>query len=604
MQSQGDFKFSVAIPKRKQSLTDDFLTEKKILDRKTRKRSVSTARDMRNSVTVNRWNRICRKIITCRTILKKQNQVSKCAIKACPLVKFKRVVKVIQLLIRATRFNTQGRGNEALLSWAHNDNVSKTEYEAHGLTFDPSYYRAKREIPLSNEAKVILSLDPEERTEGQHKVALIALNQAVEAFSEFPIKMQKSLVRVGWYEQFEDKRVIIRQGHKADNFYLILSGTAVVTILQTDKDTGEEVIRTVAVLKKGNSFGELALMYGSTRSATVTCKNSVELLAVGRQDFVDIFMPASKDSEPEHIKFLRTIQLLDGWPIEKLPYQNPKICCFMYFRRGIVLCKDSNSSEWVYIVKSGTCRILKALNVTKPQILKFGYHQDVKRNSFRLPPITPSHKLSQSSTQSSSTSSSSESSPRHFLAVPDFTTRHRKCNPCSLSDLLHKTNHYDEPMASEHRNIVDRILAKKHSYSNKNGKFTFKRYSTLPPTSAVNSESHKKEEIFVKIQNLGPRDTYGVEQVAFGQIGPTTSTVLVSEGAECILINRKFFRQYLSNEMAKKIRRTLRPIPTDESLQQKLQDKTNWEAYKSRTVENQVMFGQLQDSWHRYHFLT
>ena len=38
------------------------------------------------------------------------------------------------------------------------------------------------------------------------------------------------------------------------------------------------------------------------------------------------------------------------------------------FRRGLLLCKDSNSSDWVYIVKTGTCRVLKALYTTKPQV--------------------------------------------------------------------------------------------------------------------------------------------------------------------------------------------------------------------------------------------
>lgn len=45
--------------------------------------------------------------------------------------------------------------------------------------------------------------------------------------------------------------------------------------------------------------------------------------------------------------------------------------------------------------------------------------------------------------------------------------------------------------------------------------------------------------------------------MAFGQIGKTTSTILVSEGAECILINRKFFQQFLTDEEAKRIRRTV-----------------------------------------------
>ena len=73
-------------------------------------------------------------------------------------------------------------------------------------------------------------------------------------------------------------------------------------------------------------------MHGSRRTATVTCKNEVELLAVWREDFVDIFMPHTGDKEPEHIQFLKTVHPLNGWPITQLPYQDTKICCFTYFR--------------------------------------------------------------------------------------------------------------------------------------------------------------------------------------------------------------------------------------------------------------------------------
>jgi hypothetical protein len=57
------------------------------------------------------------------------------------------------------------------------------------------------QVNISNEAKAILSMEQHERTEEQLHAALLALNSAVDSFSEFPIKMQQSLVRVGWYEQ-------------------------------------------------------------------------------------------------------------------------------------------------------------------------------------------------------------------------------------------------------------------------------------------------------------------------------------------------------------------------------------------------------------------
>ena len=55
---------------------------------------------------------------------------------------------------------------------------------------------------ISAEAKEILCMDPADRTEEQLHLVQLSLDQTVEAFSEFPIKMQKSLVKSAWYEQW------------------------------------------------------------------------------------------------------------------------------------------------------------------------------------------------------------------------------------------------------------------------------------------------------------------------------------------------------------------------------------------------------------------
>lgn len=43
-------------------------------------------------------------------------------------------------------------------------------------------------------------------------------------------------------------------------------------------------------------------------------------------------------------------------------------CCFIY-RRNVTICIDSNQSNWIYIVKTGQCRILKDVEL-KPKHLK------------------------------------------------------------------------------------------------------------------------------------------------------------------------------------------------------------------------------------------
>ncbi|XP_052077494.1 cyclic nucleotide-binding domain-containing protein 2-like isoform X1 [Mytilus californianus] len=532
------------------------------------------------------YDPINRKISTPESLIDETETAPKIVIQ--PLVRFRRAVKNVQTLLKATVINNgQNSRNEGkLFSWAQDFMSTRREFEMHGLSFDPADYKARREACLSNEAKTVLSMDPDERTEDQLKIALLALNQAVNAFSEFPITMQRSLVRVGWYEHFEDKRVIIRQGHMADNFYLIISGTAIVTIMDT-----EQSVRTAAVLTKGNSFGELALMHGSKRTATVTCKNSVELLAVGRDDFIDIFMPINKDQEPEHIRFLRSINILHGWPIECLPHHDPKICCFTFFRRGVLLCKDSNNSEWVYIIKTGNCRVLKSLQPTRPTIPISEHDIKNSHDIIKLPPL-----ISPRSTSSCNTSLSIQSSPSHTsVSSASRKKKRRRCTVDSLINILHSTSDSPHLNLEDHKKEVEVLYDKLHNNFDRRGKRYSKVFEKLE--KKIDKENITAEKLFVQIQNLGPRDVFGLEQVAFGMIGNTTSTILVSDGAECILINKKYFQQHLNDEGAKRLRRTLQPLPSEESLQQKLQDKTNWEAYKALTVIDQILYKrQIQNT--------
>nr|XP_048721172.1 uncharacterized protein LOC125643090 [Caretta caretta] len=158
---------------------------------------------------------------------------------------------------------------------------SRTETE--NLLFDCSYFKAKVETTISHEAQAILSEPPENRTSEGIKLAMLSLQATVSTFSEYPVHIQEKLAQMGWYECFGPGRVVIRQGHIPQNFYLILSGTAVVTKVAVNKQTGELYAKTAAFLKKGKYFGDVAILTGARRNATVVCHDTVSLLAVSRQ---------------------------------------------------------------------------------------------------------------------------------------------------------------------------------------------------------------------------------------------------------------------------------------------------------------------------------
>jgi hypothetical protein len=75
---------------------------------------------------------------------------------------------------------------------------------------------------------------------------------------------------------------------------------------------------------------ELAFVYNSLRKATVTSLTSMELISIGKEDYIDIFM-SNKSEEPEHVKFLETIPFTKGWPLEKLK-QFPSSCAVHYYK--------------------------------------------------------------------------------------------------------------------------------------------------------------------------------------------------------------------------------------------------------------------------------
>jgi CRP-like cAMP-binding protein len=79
----------------------------------------------------------------------------------------------------------------------------------------------------------------------------------------------------------EPGAVVIRQGDPADRFYVISSGEVEVT--QTATDGSRHVLRRMG---PDQVFGEIGLLTGAPRSATVTVTVPTTLLALEAADFL------------------------------------------------------------------------------------------------------------------------------------------------------------------------------------------------------------------------------------------------------------------------------------------------------------------------------
>jgi CRP-like cAMP-binding protein len=78
---------------------------------------------------------------------------------------------------------------------------------------------------------------------------------------------------------------VTRQGDEGDEFFVVITGDAVATV---DGDP-------VGQLGTGSFFGEMALIDGGERTATVTATTDMQLLVLDRHDFnemLEVAMPS------------------------------------------------------------------------------------------------------------------------------------------------------------------------------------------------------------------------------------------------------------------------------------------------------------------------
>ena len=79
---------------------------------------------------------------------------------------------------------------------------------------------------------------------------------------------------------YQNGSYVFKEGDIADYFYVIEEGQ--VEIVKSNPDNTETIL---AILKEGDSFGEMGLMQKAARSASVRCITPVGLLKVSREDF-------------------------------------------------------------------------------------------------------------------------------------------------------------------------------------------------------------------------------------------------------------------------------------------------------------------------------
>ncbi|XP_076117297.1 cyclic nucleotide-binding domain-containing protein 2-like isoform X1 [Mytilus galloprovincialis] len=486
---------------------------------------------------------------------------------------------------------------------------------------DTSYYKANKQMRMSQEGKRILSKLPKHRSEKEIQYATIALRN-VKTIADYPLHIQQQFAMYGFYENYEPKRVIVKEGRPSENYYILIYGQ--VMFAKTDEGN---MAKRLGSLYRGYYFGELGIYNGTARQSSIITEEYTELLRVSDIDFKRIFMGGDVSRNPEGDNFLTHVINLKGWPLHVLKGNNKAIMA-SYFQREAIMTRDSNLSEWIFIVKSGSIRVMKKLVKTKSNTSKrTGLHKKVAHtngysafqanedefqrfnlyNSIELPPPL---------TTKNSTKHDVTGHRESSLTLPLMLKLQRACRPHTAhADYQSKGRSRRKLSLSwstgYERQITLKNMSTLSTPNTQSPRVQSSRCSDESNLPAVNSSKdegrrtilddwdaatkHKQTELteadlnpqFVHVQTITKGQTFGLQYILYkDQVQP--SFIVISNGAECVKINRRVFEENLTYNLKTDLKKKVPPYPTDEYMQDRLVTQMNWKSYKDILINNIV----------------
>lgn len=105
----------------------------------------------------------------------------------------------------------------------------------------------------------------------------------VPIFSDLPDETLEKVENIGTRKFYNKQDVILMEDEVGSALFIIITGKVKVARASND---GREVILTI--LSESDFFGEMAILDGQTRSATVTALEDSELFLIQRNDFLEL----------------------------------------------------------------------------------------------------------------------------------------------------------------------------------------------------------------------------------------------------------------------------------------------------------------------------
>ncbi|XP_062574782.1 cyclic nucleotide-binding domain-containing protein 2-like [Saccostrea cucullata] len=460
-----------------------------------------------------------------------------------------------------------------------------TSKEARRLAFNKMVYSKERAFAkVPKWALDIFDTDPDTRSERDCR-RIHALLRGLKSFDKFTERIQLYMCRAFRYQSVEPGRVILRRGHVGINFYFIYSGSVFVNVEDIDSK-GDHFEKTETVLARGDSFGELALLQDIRRTATITCRETCEVLVVDKETFAKVCPSIFQEELEEKEKFLSQLTLFNSkyWTKDMM-----RALCndaqIQEYKTNKVVATDKRDEKWIYICMQGKGQVIRRLLLDGPTTSKRQRIKSTVSISRHKTPEVMINLLEDDEPDSQDVSSlsaeESDDEEGKEKMLESMSLEYRK-DGRRTSFLTHLKWEAEIQRRKAMKTPNREEMGKKKQEMILHGP------TTLTSLMSKDKENTTSDFIYLHIDSVSKDDVFDIYSIMHHVTSPPDSDVLlVSGGARFLRIKKKNFFQICSREALEQARRISikSRYPTDNQLLTSYTEKFHWDNFKNIVVD-------------------
>ncbi|XP_072784734.1 cGMP-dependent protein kinase 2 isoform X3 [Taeniopygia guttata] len=170
----------------------------------------------------------------------------------------------------------------------------------------------------------------------------------------------RDMVECMYERTFQQGSYVIRQGEPGNHIFVLKEGS--LEVFQQNK-----LLSSIPVW---TAFGELAILYNCTRTASVKAITNVKTWALDREVFQNIMRVTAQTRQEQYRKFLRSVSLLKNLPEDKLT----KIMDCLeveYYDKGDYVIREGEEGNTFFIIAKGKVIVTQSTtDHSQPQVIK------------------------------------------------------------------------------------------------------------------------------------------------------------------------------------------------------------------------------------------